>query len=1013
MSKRFLAALAAAAIAASTCHAHAVAGYGRLPVAFERNQGQTDAAVDFLARGQGYGLFLTPRGAVLSLRAAGADRGDAQAVVLRMDLAGANRHARAAGIDPLPGRTNYFVGRDEARWRRGVANYARVRYAGVYPGIDLDYYGNGRELEYDFVVAPGADPRAIAFDVRGARSLGVDADGQLDIRTAGGRLVQRKPAIYQTIDGRRVSVDGGYVVHGTRVGFRVARYDRRRPLVIDPVLSYSTYLGGGDHDEAYAIAVDAGGHAYVTGFTYSSDFPSSAGTVPAGAGEAFVARLDASGTALSYATYLGGRGMDAGQGIAVGADGDAYVTGYTQSPDFPVTAGALQPQRGADAARNAFVARLDGEGRLRYSTYLGGSGSDAGQGVAVAADGSAYVTGYASSADFPTTAGALQPRLNGLQNAFVAKLAPDGGALAYSTLLGGDGYDAGQAVAVGRDGSAYVTGTTYAVFAGTFPVSAGALQTVRGGEGDAFVARLDPRGAALAYSTLLGGAGQDGGRGIAVDADGAAYVAGYTASADFPVAAGALQPSPGGGTDAFVAKLGADGAELAYSTYLGGVGEDAAQAVAVGADGEAVVVGHTESADFPLTPDAAQPAYAGRRMAFVARLDAAGATLAHATYLGGHGGDAGRAVALDARGDAYVAGYAGSADFPTTPGAYQPGRSDSAGRSAFVAKLAFARPPATVAAVSGTPQRAVVHAAFAAPLEVRVADAEGRPLAGVEVAFAAPAAGAALSAATATTGADGIARVGATANAVAGRYLVRAAVAGVAAPASFELTNAAGPAAAIAAAAGTPQSAGVGQAFAAALVAHVADADGNAVEGAEVAFAAPSGGASAVLSPAAARTDAQGDARIVATANALAGRYVVVAQVAGVPAIATFELANTAGPAATVAAAGGTPQDALVNRPFALPLTVRVSDANGNAVAGAQVRFSAPAAGASAALSAAAATTDAGGLAQVAASAGGVPGAYVVEATVDGVAAAARFALENRLDAADAIFRDGFGPAAR
>jgi hypothetical protein len=715
---------------------------------------------------------------------------------------------------------------------------------------------------------------------------------------------------------------------------------------------------------------------------------------------------------LSYATYLGGSGMDAGQGIAVDAGGDAYVTGYTRSPDFPVSAHAVQGRRGDGATQNAFVARLDATGTLRYSTYLGGSGNDAGQGIAVDADGHAYVTGYASSTDFPTTPGVLQARLNGLQNAFVAKLDPSGQSLTYSTLIGGDDYDFGTAIAIDADGNAYVTGTTYGIYASTFPVTAGALQTASGGDGDAFVAKLDARGTALLYSTFLGGAGQDGGRGIAVDGAGAAYVAGYTASAAFPLA-GAMQAVAGGRTDAFVAKLRADGSALAYATYLGGGADDAAYAIGVGSGGEAVVTGYTESANFPVTSDAAQPAYGGRRMAFLARFDANGSVLSHGTYLGGHGGDGGHGVALDPRGDVYVAGYAGSADFPTTSNAYQGSRAAAAGRNAFVAKFAFAAPPAAASAISGTPQSAVVHAVFAAPLGVRVVDAGGHPLAGVEVAFAAPAsgAGATLSAATALTDTDGVARVTATANAVSGTYVVHASIAALAGSTDFALSNTAGPAATLAVSSGASQSATVGAAFAAALVVHVSDADGNAVADADVAFTAPASGASAALSAGNVRTDAQGDASITATANTVAGGYAVVARIAGLDASATFALTNTAGAAAAIAASGGTPQSALLNHAFAQALQVRVVDAYGNAVAGVTVHFAAPPSGPSATLASAVATTDGDGYAHVDATAGGVPGSYVVTASAHGLASPVSFQLTNALDSADAIFRDGFESA--
>src|SRR5712672_1576210 len=426
--------------AAAATDARLSESYGKLPLQFEANRGQTQKDVRFLSRGPGYSLYLTAGEAVLVLAKPDA-KAQEKSVALRMSLVGAARKPHITGLDELPGKANYFIGKDRSKWRANVPTYAKVQYRNVYPGVDLVYYGNQRQLEYDFVVAPGADPKRIALGFKGADKLEIDAKGDLVLRAAGGEVRQHKPVVYQEIDGIRQEIDGGYVRKGAnRVGFRLAAYDTARPLIIDPVLSYSTYLGGSGREKGLAIAVDRDGNAYVTGLVSSTDFPTTAGAFQPifgggtafGGGQgfdAFVTKFDSTGSALLYSTYLGGSDDDQGLGIAVDTNGNAYVTGSTKSANFPTTAGAFQPTYGG--VTDAFVTKLDPTGSaLIYSTYLGGSSGDEGNAIAVDAGGCAYVTGIAGS-DFPTTPGAVEAV--GAIGAFVTKLDPSGSALAYST----------------------------------------------------------------------------------------------------------------------------------------------------------------------------------------------------------------------------------------------------------------------------------------------------------------------------------------------------------------------------------------------------------------------------------------------------------------------------------------------------------------------------------------------------------------------------------------------------
>jgi len=667
--------------------------YGRLPLAFEVNRGQNDPRVRFASRGNGYALALTERGPTLSVARHGAHGGHgAPAAALGMGFVG-GRRTPVVGSGRLPSRVNYLIGKDPRRWHTGVPTYSEVSYRGVWSGIDVSFYGHQRQLEYDFRLRPHADPGQITLKLSGARHLRLDHRGDLVIGLRGGTVRELAPRGYQRIAGGRKAVASRYVLlPGHRVAVRVGSYDRRRPLVIDPALTYATYLGGSgvDFADAGSAAVDSADSLYLGGVTFSSDFPATPGAFQPTSGGArsigYVAKLNPTGSAFDYVTYVGGGKDSSGNpsagyivGLAVDSAGDAYVEGATNSVDFPVTTGALQATNAG--GQDAVVAKLNPTGSaLIYSTYLGGSGDDLGFGIALDAGGDTYVAGSTTSTNFPTTAGALQTTGGGAQDGFVAKLNPSGSALAYSTYLGGRGEDGGQGIALDGRGDAYVTGLTNST---DFPTTAGAPQRAFGGGAhDAFIAKLDPTASALAYSTYLGGSDDDVARGIAVDASGGAYVIGYAVSSDFPTTAGAFQPTFGGGTrNAFVAGLNPDGSR-SYVTYLGGAGRDVGWAIAVDGVGAAYVVGGTTSTNFPLTPDAFQPTYGGSGGGgatgtgdgFVAKLTPRGSALVYSTYLGGSAFDLAIGVAVDGTGNAYVIGSTSSTNFPTTPGSAQPAK---------------------------------------------------------------------------------------------------------------------------------------------------------------------------------------------------------------------------------------------------------------------------------------------------------------------------------------------------
>jgi hypothetical protein len=663
-------------------------GHGRLPLFFVPARERPGEAAGYSLRQGGLTAHFTPQQVSFEL--------GRQA--LRMRFCGARSRPLLEGRQRQPGVVNYFLGDSPEGWRTDVPTYASIAYRDLYPGIDLIYDVTGGEIKSEFRVGPGAAADGIRWRYQGAAAVKLAADGSLLVTTAAGELREHKPVVYQPASGGRTAVEGGFrIFEDGSVGFRVGAYDRGRELVIDPVLSYSTYLGGSGMDAVRAIAVDSAGNAYVAGYTDSSDFPVAGAYQSSRKGgvDAFVAKLNAAGTALVYCTYLGGSYDDRAFGIAVDSSGSAYLTGWTYSSNFPTTSGARQ--RALAGGRDAFVTKLSAAGNaLSYSTFLGGSSHDSGNAIAIDSTGNAYVAGDTSSTNFPVLNG-YRGSNAGRQDAFISKLNPTGLSLVWSTYLGGSGDESAAALALDASGNVYIAGGTTSA---DFPTHL-ALQSASGGGQDAFVARLYPDGRDLAFSTYLGGSGGTTGAGemataIGVDAGGYIYVAGYTSSTNFPVL-NARQPAHGGGTlDGFLAKLN-PGASLAFSTYFGGAGADYIQGLALAPSGAVVLTGYTASSNLPVV-SAVQPTKAGGYDAFVVRFSAAGDSVDLCSYLGGTDSDAAYAVAADAYGALWIAGQTLSGGFPVK-NAIQ--ATNAGGYSGFVAKIGTSPPAAVFRSTNG------------------------------------------------------------------------------------------------------------------------------------------------------------------------------------------------------------------------------------------------------------------------------------------------------------------------
>ena len=678
----------------------------KTPLSFEPNVGQVGAQVHYLSRGPGYGVFFTPTETLLVVQRPGSpSQPDRLAVpaatppapideaTLRLRFVGNEvTTPKPIGLHQLPGQSHYFLGNDPTGWHTHVPHYSRVLYEELYPGIDLIYYGRDGQLEYDLVVAPGANPQEILLEIQGAERLTLLPKGDLLIETSVGEVRHHRPVIYQKLDGVKYLIAGGYrLKEGSRVSFEIAAYDPTRPLYIDPVLSYSSYF---ESDGVYSLTLDEVGNLYMTGAAIPS-LPTVNALQSSSNGflDAFVSKFDPTGTNLRYSTYLGGSLDDQGRDIAVDDAGNAYVVGISSSSDFPTVA-PIQSQNAG--SYDVFVAKLSPSGAtLAYSTYLGGIGEDGLLGgLALALDEprtqpsevTAYLSGSTNSPDFPTVT-AFQPKYGGGVDAFVAKVGGEAvPKLLFATFLGGTNSDFAGEVAVDDEGQAYVVGTTSSE---DFPVAT-PLQPQIGGQSDIFLTKFQPDGLGLIYSTYLGGEDSEEGRGVTVNRREQAYITGHTKSDNYPLERPA-QDSLAGEFDVVVSRLANDGSSLVSSTYIGGKRDDLGLGIALDSNGRAWVAGSTESDDFPVTETAPQRTPGmGNFDALVLHLSFGGSALEYASYLGGDGDDEGRAITAvtsDELTTVYVGGRTTSSDFPrTAPFQAQPS-------GGFVAKLSDATPP--------------------------------------------------------------------------------------------------------------------------------------------------------------------------------------------------------------------------------------------------------------------------------------------------------------------------------
>lgn len=643
------------AVALALPYAVAAEPLATQPSVFIENRGQWDLEARYLLRSNGLDLWLTNTGLVYDLRTPSANAttpGKRSAVFV--NFLGATPDAVAQGHQQVPGYHNYFLGNDRTQWAERVPLYQSATISRLYDGIDAIFYLDTGRPRYDLVVAPGADVAKVEIEFKGATSVRV-AEGALVVATTLGEVRQQELFAYQMQGEKRQQVPCRFLVgRNGNVRFAVGSYDRSRPLVIDPVvMAYSTYLGGSAYDQSTGIAADNGGNAYVTGVTGSPNFPTGDPEQPTfgGGADVFVTKLTANGE-LGYSTYLGGSDYDQGNGIAIDNDGNVSVVGYTSSSDFP-TRDPLQATK--KAGYDAIVMKLGTGGSLIYSTFLGGSNTEQGLGIAADRDGSTYITGYTDGQSFPTK-DPLQPTIGGMVDVFIAKLS-QGGELVYSTFLGGSNRDWGTDIAVDNSGNAYVTGYTSS---SNFPTK-DPRQTKKGDLADAFVVRLSATGT-LVYSSYLGGTGEDRGAGIAVDSSGSIYITGFTTSPNF-AARNPQQSTLSGACDAFVTKLTADGSDLLYSTFLGGSHLDFGSGLAVDNKGNAYITGNTSSPNFPLK-NPQQPVRGGSSDAFVAKFTTNG-VLVYSSYLGGSDTTQATSIAVDNHGNAYVTGFTQSPDFPT------------------------------------------------------------------------------------------------------------------------------------------------------------------------------------------------------------------------------------------------------------------------------------------------------------------------------------------------------------
>lgn len=754
MSKRLALIIAAVVVAAGVLYLNdagsvrllpdletaAVAHYGKIPLHFEENVGQSDAEVRYIARGRGYSMMLARDRALVALQ------NDNRSGVLEMSFAGRQAETAITAENELEGKVNYLIGSEPSDWKTDIATFEKVRYREIYRGIDMVFYGNQQELEFDFVVSPAASPDAIALEFSGVDDLDLSENGDLLISVAGTQIVQRKPFAYQELNGERLEVAAGYSIGADsakkrRISFEIGEYDASRPLIIDPVLTYSTFVGGTPGtggfnigDRGTGIALDPSGNAYVTGTTTSSTFPTvnPFQTQITGGSSAFVTKINAAGTGFLYSTYLNGTAIPQGgntlaAAIAVNAGGNAFVTGITQACNFPTTAGAFLPSTAPGCGGNfkGFLAKLSAAGNgLDYSTYIGDPAFGFnGEMLAVAVDGSnnAYVAGFNSLSTFPTTAGAFRPAPvpGSGADGFVMKFNPTGTGLVYSTFLGGGNLNTAdafglqssvaQAIALDSSNNVVVTGHTTAT---NFPVTAGAVQSQYSGFRDGFVTKLNSTGTGVIFSTYLGGSGRDAEpANVAVDASNNVYIATNTQSNNFPTTATSFQPfSIGFAVLTALTKLSPAGSMI-YSTFTGFSTATVAYTsnIAVDGGGRAYVAGNGATEVFPVN-QVALPVTPSQNN-FIGRFNTAGTGMFFGTYLNGTAGN-GTAIydiAVDANGNSYLTGATTETNFPITAGAPQSVNQNTGLGNAFISKISLAGGDCPAITIDPQPSKVIVR----------------------------------------------------------------------------------------------------------------------------------------------------------------------------------------------------------------------------------------------------------------------------------------------------------------
>lgn len=650
--------------------------YGRLPLRFEKNIGQTNNNIDFISHNSDYALFLSPTKTIFAIKNQQNANNFSKnpkinrrnpivesTTTLTMELIGANNNAKPIELDKLETKSNYLISNNQNEWQTNVENFSKVKYQNIYKGIDIVYYGNQKQLEYDLIVSPYINPDTISIAFPEAENLNIDSQGNLIINVNNKTINKKKPYIYQDIDGIKQEIAGNYIIkENNQISFNIGQYDTSKPLVIDPTIGYSTYLGGTDSDFSNAIAIDKSGNTYIVGYTESVNFPTNNPEQKSisGKNDLFIAKLNPTGTSLIYSTYIGGSEDEFGNGISVDSNGNVYVAGYTFSKNFPI-ASPFQSQNGnttPDSGGDAFVVKLNPQGSaLIYSTYLGGMGDDMATGIAVDSQSNVYITGITDSVNFPVT-NPIQGKSSGGFDAFVTKINAAGNSIGYSTYFGGSDNDFANAITIDKDNNVYIVGLTDSR---NIPVT-NALQPIIAGDSDGFIAKFDATGNSISFATYLGGSNFDVITSIAVDSASNVYVTGLTNSEDFSVV-NPIQKSNAGSLDVFVSKLNATGTSFVYSTYLGGADDEQANSIAVDAMNNVYIMGVTTSMDFPVA-NPTQKSNAGGQDAFMTKINAAGNALTFSTYLGGTGNDTGISLAIDAKGSVFMTGVTNSMDFP-------------------------------------------------------------------------------------------------------------------------------------------------------------------------------------------------------------------------------------------------------------------------------------------------------------------------------------------------------------